>query len=137
MRSRSSAGTTSGNFTLLNRFSRFILYHICIHMCLGCHYCLVFSNTVTLFFSWEAAFVVAPLRNSFSVPGRSVAKTLYFVRDVFDNISKVCILDLEVCLLFSRNVFRNNFLSFFWRSCECSLNICFFSYCDFVSADTI
>ena len=45
------------------------IYHIRIHNCFGCHYCIAFSNTVTPFLSWEEAFVVVALRNSFSESG--------------------------------------------------------------------
>ena len=58
--------------------------------CFGCHYCIIFSNTVTSFLSSEEAFLLLPPKLLlFWCLGKTVAKCLYLIRDAFDNFSKV------------------------------------------------
>ena len=74
--------------------------HTRIHSCFGCHYCIVFSNTVTLFLSGEEAFVVVALQNSFSVSRE-------------DRGERVCILFAMYSITFLRFTFL------IWRCARC------------------
>ena len=53
---------------------------------------------------------------------------------MFDNISKVCFFDFEMCLIFSRNFFRNKLLLFFCS--EFWVFICFLC-CDEFALPTV
>ena len=108
------------------------IYHIRIHSCFSrfFEYCDVVPILRRSF------CCCCPRKLLFGFWGRPWRKSLYLVRDVFDNVSKVRFFDLEVCQMFSRNFFPNKFVSFFCRSSESYLRIRLLCCGEFVSANT-